>query len=178
MEFSRETDLHAAAIAELFRATFTASEGAEEGELIGGLARRLMSQTPPDDLRVFSAWESGVLIGAILFTRLAFADDRTVFLLAPVAVATDRQRQGVGQALIRHGLGALRAEAVDVAVTYGDPAFYGRVGFLPVTVAEVPAPHALNHPHGWLGQSLTAAPLSPLEGPSRCVAAFDDPRLW
>ena len=178
MEFSPETEPHAAAIEGLFRATFTASEGAEEGELIGGLARRLMAQTPPDDLRVFSAWGSSHLTGAILFTRLAFADDRTVFLLAPVAVATDRQGQGVGQALIRHGLGALRAEAVDIAVTYGDPAFYGRVGFLPVTEADIPAPHALNHPQGWLGQSLTDAPLSPLQGPARCVAAFDDPRLW
>ena len=75
-------------------------------------------------------------------------------------------------------LDALRQEGVDIAVTYGDPAFYGRVGFKPVSEADLPAPQPLGQPQGWIAQSLTDAPLTPLRGPARCVAAFDDPALW
>ena len=178
MEFCSNFRPHAETIEAMFKATFTASEGPEEGTLIGGLVLRLMAETPPDALRVFTVWDGGALVGAILFTRLVFADRRTVFMLSPVAVATDRQGEGIGQALIIHGLALLRSEGVDIAVTYGDPAFYGRVGFVPVAESTVPAPHRLQHPEGWLGQSLQDAPLTPLKAPASCVAGFDDSRLW
>ena len=60
----------------------------------------------------------------------------------------------------------------------GDADFYGRTGFGPVSEADLPAPRPLQQPQGWLAQSLTDAPLTPLQGPAACVAAFDDPRLW
>ena len=179
MDFLTDYATYETEISELFAATFTASEGAEEGALIGTLARRLIAETPAEDLRVFTAREDGVLIGGIFFTRLSYDNDpRTVFMMAPVAVATAHQGQGTGQRLIAHGLDALAQEGVDIAVTYGDPAFYGRVGFEPVTVSDLPAPQPLNHPLGWIAQSLTDTPLTPLRGPARCVAAFDDPALW
>jgi predicted N-acetyltransferase YhbS len=179
MDFSTDYETKADAIADLFASSFTASEGVEEGALIGALARRLIAETPTEDLRVFTASEEGMLVGGIFFTRLTYeGDPRTVFMMAPVAVATERQGQGIGQRLIAHGLDALRQESVDIAVTYGDPAFYGRVGFEPVSAADLPAPQPLNQPQGWIAQSLTEAPLTPLRGPARCVAAFDDPALW
>jgi GNAT superfamily N-acetyltransferase len=94
------------------RVDLHASEGAEEGALIGALARRLIAETPAEDLRVFTAWEDGTLLGGIFFTRLTYAGDpRTVFMMAPVAVATAHQGKGIGQRLIAHGLDALRQEA-------------------------------------------------------------------
>ena len=179
MDYSTDAQTHADAIAALFASTFTASEGAEEGALIGALARRLIAETPTEDLRVVTAWENGVLVGGIFFTRLTYAgDSRKVFMMAPVAVATEHQGKGIGQRLIAHGLDALRQEGVDIAVTYGDPAFYGRVGFKPVSAADLPAPQPLQQPQGWIAQSLTDAPLTPLSGPACCVAAFDDPAFW
>ena len=165
-------------IAALFTESFTASEGAGEGQLIGALARELTETTPPQDILTFVAEDAAGLAGAIMFTPLAFADPVTAYMLAPVAVATARQGTGIGQGLIAHGLGQLRAIGADLAITYGDPAFYGRVGFQPVSEAVVPAPHALSMPHGWLAQSLTDAPLGPLKGPCTCAAAFNDPAYW
>jgi putative acetyltransferase len=179
IDYSTDYETHADAIAELFASTFTASEGTKEGALIGALARRLIAETPSGDLRVFTAWEGGALVGGIFFTRLTYAGDpRKVFMMAPVAVATARQGQRIGQRLIAHGLDMLRQEGVNIAVTYGDPAFYGRVGFKPVSEADLPAPQPLQQPQGWIAQSLTDALLTPLSGPARCVAAFDDPALW
>lgn len=166
-------------IVDLFTETFTASEGASEGTLIGALVRSLLRDTPEDDLLVCTAVEAGVTVGAVIFSRLRYdRDDRSVFILSPLAVAPERQRQSIGQRLVRHGLEALRAAGVDVVVTYGDPAYYGRVGFAPITEAFAKAPLPLSRPEGWLGQALTEGDPAPLEGASTCVAALNDPALW
>ncbi|MDW4548930.1 N-acetyltransferase [Defluviimonas sp. D31] len=179
MDFTSDYKDRTDEIIALFAATFSASEGPDEGRLIGELVAKLIAKTPDDDLFVFSALDDGALAGCILFTRLTYAEDgRTVFLLAPVAVETGRQGRGIGQSLLSYGLDALRRRGVDVAVTYGDPRYYARVGFLPITEDQARAPLRLSQPEGWLAQSLTARPLDPLKGPSRCVAAFDNPAYW
>ena len=166
-------------LVEVFRASFSAAEGKEAGDAVAGLAQELLTSTPTDDMFVFSSWEDDIAIGCIIFTRLTFAgDDRTVFMLSPVAVGPDHQGQGVGQQLIGHGLDALRRHGVDIAGTYGDPNYYAKVGFRPVAQDVVPPPQPLSKPHGWIAQSLTDAPLVPLAGPSRCAPAFDNPEHW
>jgi predicted N-acetyltransferase YhbS len=166
-------------IVDLFTATFTASEGAEEGALIGELAHNLLRGTDAEDLFVFTAEDGGLIVGGIVFSRLTYdRDERTVFVLAPVAVASEHQGKGIGQRLIVHGLAGLREAGVDIVLTYGDPAFYGRVGFRPITETFARAPFALNHPEGWLGQSLTGRELTPLRGTVRCVEALNDPAFW
>lgn len=179
MEFTTCGRDRADEAAELFRAAFTASEGDREGALIGQLAKDLIETTPPAALFGFAAREAGALAGCILFSRLAYTRDaRRVVLLGPVAVAPDWQGKGVGQALLRHGLSEIAARGVDVAITYGDPAFYARVGFCPITVEEAAPPLPLSRPEGWLGLSLTKAAFTPLTGPSRCVPALNDPDFW
>jgi predicted N-acetyltransferase YhbS len=179
MEFLTGHKGREAEIIDLFTATFTASEGEEEGALIGELVRNLLGGTAGQDLFVFTAEEDGVIIGGIVFSRLTYAlDERTVFVLAPVAVATEKQGKGIGQRLLTHGLATLRSAGVDTVMTYGDPNYYAKVGFVPISEADAPAPHKLNHPEGWLGQSLTDRAMAPLKGPSHCVEALNDPLFW
>lgn len=168
-----------AEVIELFTATFTASEGGAEGALIGELVRNLLDGTAAQDLFVFSAEEDGRVIGGVVCSRLTFEqDERTVFVLAPVAVAPDCQGQGVGQRLLSHALAALRSAGVDIAMTYGDPSYYAKVGFRPIREADAAAPFALSQPEGWLAQSLTQRPMTPLQGPSRCVQALNHSVFW
>lgn len=179
MEFSNLPTGREPAIVDLFKATFTASEGADEGALIAELVRKQLAETAKGDIRVFIAEEEGTLLGAGVFTRMTYAqDDRTVFILSPLAVITERQGEGIGQALLRHGLHVLRDAGVDVVMTYGDPNYYGKVGFQPVSEQDAAAPYALKYPHGWLGQSLNGRPLTPLRGSCQCVKALADPVLW
>ena len=179
LDFSSDYKNRADEIAALFEATFTDSEGADEGQLIGRLARDLIAKTKDEDLFVFSSWDGDALTGCIMFSRLGFDQDgRTVFVLAPVAVATDRQGQGVGQKLLTFGLDALRAAGVDVAITYGDPNYYSKVGFAPITEEVAKAPLKLAYPEGWLGQALAGGPLEPLKGTSRCVEALNSSDYW
>ncbi|MCD1620040.1 GNAT family N-acetyltransferase [Salipiger manganoxidans] len=166
-------------LAALVTAVFSASEGAAEGAVVGGLVRDLLATTPAADIRVFCATEAGETLGGVIFTRLDFPEDpHRVLLLSPMAVATAMQGQGVGLALLRHALAALRAEGWDVALTYGDPAFYGRSGFARITEAQARAPLPLSMPQGWLGRSLDAGAMPVLRGQSRCVAALDRAELW
>lgn len=179
MEFSNAWSGKEHRIIDMFADTFSASEGADEGAVIGDLVRKLLADTPRRDIHVFLAEENGALAGAAIFSRLTYADDtREVFILSPMAIATNRQGQGVGQALLTHALKELREAGVDVAITYGDPAFYGKVGFQPMTQATAASPLPLSQPHGWIGQSLAETTLAPLKGACTCVAALNDPAIW
>ena len=179
MDLATETGARRGEIAALFEATFTASEGPEEGRLIGDLVRAMLASVPDTDIAVFTAVEAGRIVGAVVFTVMDYPQDaRRVMILSPMAVATDRQGEGIGQRLIRHGLADLRARGVDVVLTYGDPAFYGRVGFAVITEDDARAPLPLQHPEGWLGQVLSGGVFAALAGPSRCVAPLARPELW
>ncbi|WP_223274817.1 GNAT family N-acetyltransferase [Tateyamaria sp. syn59] len=179
MDFTTRHSGHEAEIIALFTDTFSASEGAAEGQLIGKLVTDMFATVDGRDMIVVCAQDGGPLIGSIIFTRMTYAEDaRTVFILSPVAVAPDYQRKGVGQSLLRHGLGVLRETGVDVVLTYGDPAYYSKVGFNQITEETAQAPAPLSYLHGWLGQSLTGKALEPLKGPSRCVPALSDPAYW
>ncbi len=179
MQLSMGFDGQEQAIIKLFKASFCASDGHVEGARIGDLVRQLLADTASDDIHVGTASEPDRLLGASVFTRLTYEqDDREIFVLGPVAVATDRQRQGIGQAMLNHALDSLRRFGVDIVLTYGDPRYYGRLGFVPVSEQDAAAPFKLQHPHGWQGLSLTGHPWIPLRGRSLCVGAFNDPVFW
>jgi predicted N-acetyltransferase YhbS len=72
----------------------------------------------------------------------------------------------------------MKERGVRTVVTYGDPAFYTKIGFEPVSPGTILPPFDLSQPEGWLARSLTKAPIEPLPGPSSCVEAFGDPAYW
>lgn len=179
MEFFNATGADEPQLVDLFERVFTVSEGAEEGGVIGRLVRNLMRDTPPEDIHIFTGFEKADLVGGAIFSRLAYADDpRQVFILSPMAVATEWQGKGVGQALLNHALTVLRSGGVDVAITYGDPAFYSKVGFKVLSEADAASPLPLSLTGGWIGQSLNGATLAPLRGRCTCVPALRDPSIW
>lgn len=179
MEYSAGTRGRERQIIDLFIAAFTASDGTEEGALIGDFVRHMLHGTPERDLFVFIAEDDGEIVGSVIFSRLIYdQDDRIVFILSPLAVAIEYQANSIGQRLVSYGLAALEAAHVDVAVTYGDPGYYSKVGFSQITEALAAAPFALTRPEGWLAQSLTNTEFTPLKGSPRCVEALSNPVLW
>ncbi len=173
------TDWPSAQVIALQADTFTASEGADEGQVIRELTANLLATEPADHVVSCSAADEATLVGNIIFSRLFFENDpRKVFVLGPVAVKTDRQKQGFGRALLRWGLDHMASLGPDIAVTYGDPAYYTNTGFQQVGPEIVPHPHKLEWPYGWMAQSLTKEKLTALKGPSVCIPAFDRPEYW
>mmetsp|Transcript_25147 Transcript_25147/g.38161 ORF Transcript_25147/g.38161 Transcript_25147/m.38161 type:complete len:228 (+) Transcript_25147:356-1039(+) len=166
-------------IQNLFQTTF----GTEEGESVGTLSANLMTQTPSNDLFVFVATTNDEIVGCIIFSRLSFPENRTrAFLLGPVGIHPNHQLKGIGQGLIQFGIETLRQQQqVDLLVTYGDPKYYGKVGFQSVTTEIIPSPWPLSQPLGWQALSLNGdLDVSKLliTGSSLCVKAFDKKEYW
>ena len=72
----------------------------------------------------------GEVVGQIAFSPLKIGGkDCEWFGLGPIAVSPSRQRQGIGTALVNHGLETIRGMGAQGRVLVGDPAFYRRLGF-------------------------------------------------
>ncbi|MDF2152301.1 N-acetyltransferase [Vibrio sp. CAU 1672] len=178
MDYTLDDSRQAEKIEQLFLHTFSDSEGEAEGQVIAKLAGELINTTAGDERFVFVATEHQQLAGCIIFSRLTFPGGQSCFLLAPVAVHTDYQGLGVGQALIRYGLETLKQRGAELVMTYGDIRFYSKVGFVPVSEDIVKAPLALTYPQGWLGQALKGEHIAPINGTPRCVEAINHSVYW
>ena len=165
-------------VTSLFTSVFTLSEGEKEGRLIGDLASKLSSGIDSKEIVCFGSYEEESIIGSIFFTRLRFNEATQVYMLAPVAVSTERQGKGVGQALINYGLSELRNRSVSVVITYGDPSFYFKVGFRALSEDYIKAPLKLSMPEGWLGLSLTEEAIPTINERPACVKEFNDQAYW
>lgn len=183
MEFSVYDPSEINEIKHLFTTTFTDSESEAEGTVVGNLAYDVMKTTDSNDLYVFVARDFNrkhgeQITGCIIFSRLTFENGKNACLLSPVSVSTEYQGKGIGQALINFGLNALKDHGIELVFTYGDPSFYSRIGFAPVSETVIRAPLPLSHPEGWLGQSLTNQGIEPIHGKPQCVKAMNKPEIW
>lgn len=178
MKLSLFNSSYSQKVIDLFTKVFSDSEGQSEGMLIGNLAYDLMTSTDAQDLYGFVAIENEEIIGSILFTRMTFESEVNSFLLAPVAIHTNYQGKGIGQKLINFGIGHLKENGVAQVFTYGDPKFYTKVGFKPISEKLVAPPLKLTYPFGWLGQSLVSEDIEPIQGSSHCVEALNKPEYW
>lgn len=69
------------------------------------------------------------IVGYALYCKTA-AGSQTGALLAAIGVLPDKQRQGVGERLVRHGLERCRGLRLELVFAIGDPGYFTRVGFL------------------------------------------------
>lgn len=76
------------------------------------------------------AEENGEALGHIAISPTTVGDcNQGWYLLGPVGVIPDKQRQGVGSALIREVLMQLQVNRAKGIVLVGDPEYYKRFGF-------------------------------------------------
>ena len=91
------------------------------------------------------AVEDEEVVGQVAFSPVTIDSGLSGwFGLGPVAVRPDRQRSGIGKALIEVGLTRLRDNGAGGCVVLGDPRYYARFGFVSdpaLRYAEVPVPY-------------------------------------
>jgi putative acetyltransferase len=127
LEIRPERPADAAAIATLTRAAFRAAVHASHTEqyIVGALRRA--------DVLALSllATVAGAPVGHVALSPVSIADGTPDwFGLGPLAVLPAWQRQGVGARLVREALAMLRAQGAGGCVVLGEPAYYGRFGFV------------------------------------------------
>lgn len=122
----RDCGSRAAEIAAVTRAAFQARYGSGEGE--AAIIARLRADG--DVIAELAAIENGEIVGHAMFSRLISEPGRFhMAALGPVCARTDRQRCGIGTALIRAGLADCAQSGVEAVFVLGDPHYYGRFGF-------------------------------------------------
>ena len=95
--------------------------GPTEAKLVDGL------RDDGDLALALIAEEAGGVVGYVAFSPLR--SPQRALALAPVAVAPDRQRRGIGAALIAEALRQVRAGGWGIAFVLGEPEYYERFGF-------------------------------------------------
>ncbi len=74
--------------------------------------------------------EDGRVVGHAGFSPVVMSDGTAGWYgVGPVSVGPDRQRRGIGSALMTAGIARLKSMGAKGCVLVGDPAFYTRLGF-------------------------------------------------
>lgn len=118
------------------------------------------------------------LVGHVIFTTCSIAGrPEKVSLLGPLAVASARQRQGVGSALVREGILRLKGSGAAQVYVLGDPAYYGRFGFGAEDGVAPPYPLPAGWHGAWQSVNLTNA-VQHAEGKLSVPKQWLQPALW
>lgn len=127
-------DLHA--LVRIAFQTAAVSSGDEENFM----ARLRAGPTYLPDLALV-AEDDGALIGQAMLTRLAFTPDAgtpaAALLLGPIAVLLQHRKRGVARRLIETALAQAAARGFTFVLLVGDPAFYGRFGFVSIAGGQL-----------------------------------------
>ena len=125
---------HADDFAAIRRLLIEAFGGPGEATLVEGL------REDGDLALALVAEDASKIIGHVAFSPLK--SPGSALALAPLAVAPERQRRGIGTALIDEGLRQARAGGWGVVFVVGDPEYYRRFGFTSEAAAGFDSPYA------------------------------------
>ena len=152
----------------------------EENKVIINLVQELHQETTSPSIKSLVAELDNQVIGYVSYSPIFLKSTNSIcgYILAPLAVSLEYQKQGVGSNLICAGIDMLTEEGVGVLMVYGDPAYYGRFGFKEEIGQSFTPPYTLKYPLGWTGMILndSAIPEQPIQ--FECVAALSRPDLW
>ena len=92
------------------------------------------------------------------FTMLSYVTiaDRRILTLTPMAVRPDRQRQGIGKAIVRAALAAADERGEPLILVEGVPAYYPQFGFRSASSLGIERPHDRIPEAAWMALPLRA----------------------
>ena len=122
MQIRTEQVRDVAKIRAINRAAFHSATEADVVDLLRSDAENVISLVAVEDRQ---------LVGHIMFSpvQLTGAADVRAMALAPIAVTPERQRAGIGSALVRAGLDECQRLGIEAVFVVGHPTYYPRFGF-------------------------------------------------
>jgi putative acetyltransferase len=106
----------------------------DEGAVVADLVDTLRGGITAGEGLALVAEVDGQVAGHVMFTRSLLDAPRRlvdVQVLSPLGVLPGWQRQGIGSALVRHGLKIVAGRGVPLVFLEGSPGYYPRFGFVP-----------------------------------------------
>ncbi len=155
-----------------------AAFGEDEGPIVANLAYALLGDTSAEPRLSLIAEEDGRILGHVLFSAMQLDEGASpaLSILAPLAIATNRQRCGLGTRLVQQGLSMLATSGTAAVFVLGDPRYYQRLGFAGGHAVTPPFP--LPYPEAWMAQDLQSGTLATLRGTARCCQSLMHPQFW
>ena len=174
IRLAQETDLDS-----ILKVIETASSD-EEDKVIMNLVQELSREVTSPSIKSLVAEIDNQVIGYVSFSPILLKSDTSIsgYILAPLSVSPEHQKQGVGSNLIKSGVDMLTEDSVGVLMVYGDPAYYGRFGFKEEIGHSFLPPYTLQYPFGWTGMMLNDTPVPEQPIQFECVSALSKPDLW
>ena len=131
----RESDFHG--ICELVRTAFESAEhtDGDEHNLVGRI-RETPEYIPELSLVALCG---GRIVGYIMFSRIRISGFEAV-APAPLAVAADMRKMGIGRRLIEAGHAIAREMGFSCSVVLGEPSYYSASGYVPASDYGISAP--------------------------------------
>lgn len=96
------------------------------------LVSELLEDKSAEPILSLLAFKDNEAVGHILFTRATIDGYRPspmIYILAPLAVKPDYQRQGIGGMLIKEGLNKLKKRGAEIVFVLGHESYYPIFGF-------------------------------------------------
>lgn len=157
--------------------------GQRQGQEIVELVNDLLEDETAKPLLSLVAEKDGKLVGHILFTTARLQPENqesSIRILAPLAVSSDVQGEGIGGVLIREGLKQLAESGVDLVFVLGHPRYYPRFGFQTAGILGFEAPYTIpsEHADAWMVQELKTGRLAKNEGKIQCSEVLNQPQYW
>lgn len=117
-------------------------------------------------------------VGHVTFTKChASPEHIELYLLGPMAVFPNYQKQGIGSKLIAAGFEKLKSQGVARVLVLGDPNFYGKSGFIIESSVEPAYPIPEDYVPGW--QSISFLDDAPkISGKLQVTKPWQKPELW
>ena len=152
----------------------------EEDKVIMNLVQELSRETTSPSIKSLVAEVDNQVIGYVSYSPIFLKSDSSIsaYILAPLAVFPEHQKQGIGSNLINAGIDMLTKDDVGVLLVYGDPTYYGRFGFKEEIGHSFLPPYTLQFPFGWIGMMLNNTPFPEQPIQFKCVSALSKPELW
>ena len=138
MNIRNERNMDQTAIAAVQLAAFTGHPQHAPG--VEPTEHRIVERLRADGALALSlvAEDDGVVIGHIALSPADGGGPTGWYLLGPVGVLPERQRTGIGSALVREALERMRGMGAAGVVLVGDPAYYVHFGFGPALPLTYP----------------------------------------
>ena len=105
----------------------------------------------------FVVEDEGEVVAHTMLSRVRLAGpDVDVLILTPMSVRPDRQRQGIGSALVESALAAADELGEPVVLVEGVPSYYPRFGFVPASELGFEPPDPRIPEPAWMVRPLSA----------------------
>lgn len=129
------------------------------------------------------AFKNDEAVGHILFTKATLNGKTSplIYLLAPLAVKPQHQKQGIGGMLINEGLEKLRKIGAEMVFVLGHESYYPKYGFKQDAGCmgfDSPYPIPEEHAGAWMVYPLNPESSDKVKGKVICADALNKPEHW